>query len=363
VNYKVELAEPGAKLTSTDGLKSQLVHHNIDFKTVRGGFESFDDDAFFACACFSPRVKSSDFAKIRCRETEQLIGWFIPSLYYSEPAEFTDQKFLSDFAYAGFTKYWRSQNFMDVRSAYHAEISVSESDFADDLPEGVGFAVFSRHSLKKTKLQVSSIKISLLRDNIWVFDGGISLQSFLSGAQLAAKGIQADGRTHIDIRSLPKHCSGIDQLLCNIFSLALDELSGIGGFLYLYQVAEHLMEVNFSSAVREVSCEGLPAWKLKKKLAEITSEKYRLRKVAHQAQNNGAKAKIFDELRDECIEFLKMCQVPEEEGGNTWIDKVYSARNVLIHNHLSVLRSGANSKLEAVNTLLYRAILELIFHY
>ncbi|EEX16948.1 hypothetical protein CSE45_4423 [Citreicella sp. SE45] len=361
--YHVAITEPGAELTSSDSLEKQLIHHNIDLKTVKGGYEGFNNGAFFACACFSTRVKSSDFAKIRCKKTDQLIGWFIPSLYYAEPGEFSDQKFLSDFAYAGFTNYWKSRNFADIRRAYHKKIFASESQFADDLPEGVGFAVFSKESVKKARLQIPSIKISLLRNSIWAFDGNIPLQSFMSGAQVASRGSFPNGRTHIDIWRLPKHCSDIDKLLCDILDLALDELTGIGGFLYLYQVAEHLMEVNFSIAVHEISREGLPAWKLKKKLAEATSERYRLRKVAHQAQGNGAEAKIFDDLRIECTKFLNICQVPQEEDSHTWIDKVYSARNTLIHNHLSVLRSGANSQLESVNSLLYRAILELIFHY
>ncbi|MER5170665.1 hypothetical protein [Thioclava kandeliae] len=363
MSYDIELAEYGAKLQSTDGHQRQLVRHNVDLTTVKGGFQEFDDNAFFACACISPRVKSSDFTKIRCKKTEQLIGWFIPALYYSEPWEFTDQKFLSDFAYAGFVKYWKSRSFESIRRNFHAEITEGESDFADDLPDDIGLAVFSRQSLKKTELQLSSIKISLLRNNIWAFDGGIPLQRFLSSAQLAARDTQADTRRHVEILHLPKHCSDIDQLLCSILDLAVDELSGIGGFLYLYQVAEHLMEVSFSNSVREISHQGLPAWKLKKKLTDVSSEIYRLREVARQAQINGAKAEIFDDLRDECISFLDMCQASHQEDSNTWIDKVYGARNILIHNHLSVLRSGANSKLESVNKLLYRAILELIFHY
>lgn len=361
--YNVSFIEPGAELKSSDGHEKQLIHHNIDLKTVRGGYEGFNDRAFFACACFSTRTKSSDFAKIRCKRTDRLIGWFVPSLYYSEPEEFSDQRFLSDFAYAGFRNYWKSQNFEDIRGAYHKKIFASESQFADDLPDGVGFAVFSKESLKKTKLHIPSIKISLLRNNIWAFDGKIPLQRFMSGVQVAAKGSVPNGRTHIDILRLPEHCNDIDQLLCDILDLALDELTGIGGFLYLYQVAEHLMEVNFSSAVHKISREGLPAWKLKKKLAEATSERYRLRKVAHQAQEKGAEARIFDELRDECINFLNKCQIDQSEDSHTWIDEVYNARNTLIHNHLSVLRSGANSQLETVNNLLYRAILELIFHY
>lgn len=363
MSYDIEFTEQGAVLKSTGGLENQLVNHNIDLKTVKGGFENFSEGAFFSCACFSPRVKSSDFAKIRCKDTEQLIGWFIPSLYFAEPGEFSDQKFLSDFAYAGFIQFWRSQGFEDIRGEYHAEISTGESEFSDSLPENIGFVVFSKESLKKTRLQISSIKISLLRKNIWVFDGKIPLQSFLTGAQLASNGIHAESQSYIDIVHLPKHCGDIDHLLCNILDLALDELSGVGGFLYLYQVAEHLMEVNFSSAVQEISRESLPAWKLKRKLSEATSERYRLRKVAHQAQKNGAKTTIFDDLQVECTKFLKTCQTPQEEDSKTWIDQVYNTRNILIHNHLAVLRSGANSQLKIVNTLLYRAVLELIFHY
>ncbi|MFZ3584182.1 hypothetical protein ACOI1H_18750, partial [Loktanella sp. DJP18] len=168
---------------------------------------------------------------------------------------------------------------------------------------------------------------------------------------------------NIVIHPLPKDRKDVAELISSILSMAHGEISGIGGFLYLYQIAEHLMELHFAELVQSALRQSLPAWKLKKKLTEATSESARLRQIARRASDNGANMLVFDSLGTACNDLLKSCDAERDADSNTWIDSMYGVRNLLVHNHLSIIRSNSSSKLEQINSLLHRAMLEMIFKY
>lgn len=342
-----------------------LVQHNINLDEVRGGFSKFNRDAFFSCACISNRKNSSAFCRIRSKKSNKLVGWFIPSLYYSEPEQFSDTRFLGDFAYAAFLHFWDLPEYKQVRDLHFVRPPLADGGirFCDILPEELGFIVLSKECFKKEKIQISELKMSMLRNGIWPYGNEMHYSLFFDSATAAISGVQEEQAKNLGIYPLSNSCKPVANLLSSILSMAHREFSGVGGFLYLYQFSEYLMEVNFSSAVTEISGKSLPAWKLKKKLSEVTSESYRLRSVARQARENGATMAIFDALGDECRLFLRACGVEQEDENKMWIDWVYAVRNLLVHNHLSVLRSGVSAKLERINILLHRATLELVFHY
>lgn len=361
--------EPEGAVVRVNGSRdSFFVHHNIDLAEVRGEFESFDPDAFFSCACISRKMRSADFSRVRAPSGDIPIGWIIPILYFSEPHQFYDTKYLADFAYAGFVQFWRSEVYAGLRKLAANVLPVSDCDFSSVLPEDYAFAVFSREFFKRSKLSLAELQFSLLRQGVWPLNGDVDY-SVLQSARRAAlqideqNNVARDHVKNLKTYRISKSCGDVEHLLTSVISMAHQEFSGLGGFLYLYQVVEHLMEITFSDAVYEASRQRLPAWKLKRKLTDASSETFRLRKIAGRAAENGASVLIFDILGDACRRFIASCDSDAETNSMTWIDSVYRVRNILVHNHLSVMRSGSASQLGEVNALLHRAVLELIFYH
>ena len=357
----------GVSLPNQEADEGILIKHNIDLQNVRGGLSDFQHDAFFSCACLSLRTQSQAFARLRDQQNTKPIGWIIPSLYFSEPSEFYDTKLLADFAYAAFYHFWTKESYAGIRD-YVCTDSLSTEYFSDIISEEIGFIVISKESFKKTKISLIELKLSLLRNGIFVLDSGIhhqTQQENINRALTLNSDLLHDRVTATSFRTLnlPDSCKSIDNLLGSIFDLAHKELFGVGGFLYLYQVAEYLMEINFSEKVLDISNQGNPAWKLKRKLGEVASEAFRLRDIARRAAENAAHTLVFDKLGVACQDFIKICLPSEESGDKTWIDSVYAVRNLLVHNHLAILREGASFRLEKINSLLHMAVLELIFCY
>lgn len=339
-----------------------LVTHNLNLSEVRGGLEAFEEDAFFSCTCLSSREKSSDHARIRDKQSGKPIGWYIPSLYFSEPDQFLDVKYLPDFAYAAFLHFWRRE--VRAESQFFAnppfKDGFAEFQFFELFAENIGFLVFSKVALKESHLSLSDLKISLLRNGIFPLDESMRYGDLENAARIALSTFPSNATNKINIHRLPEASRNVGALLSSVLSMAHGELSGIGGFLYLYQIAEHLTEVKFASLVKETSGLSLPPWKLKEKLSDITSERYRLKKIAHSAGECGANMAIFDTLGDECKSFLRATNVLPEEKNKTWIEWVYDVRNLIVHNHLAILRAGTSNRLEKINSLLHRSALELI---
>lgn len=363
----VNFVENGAVISTLTSESNILIRHNIDLSEVRGGFSGFTDRSFFSCPCISMRAKSQSFARLRDLNSGNPIGWFIPSLYFSEPDQFYDQKFLADFAYASFMHFWISENYSFVRHSNLSNVT-SDKSFTDIVPDEMGFIVISKEAIKKARIRLSDLKISLLRQAVWVltdkdyFHGYEQVASRVLSIEnsLLNEGVE---KNNLKTFRLSLACSDVEELIVSILSMAHKEIFGVGGFLYLYQLAEHLMEVNFSERVKQISNESLPAWKVKKKLNEATSEAFRLREIARRATENGAHALIFDALGVACHAFIKSCAPGESDEVKNWMDEVYAVRNILVHNHLSVLRAKASADLEKINILLHRAMLELLFEY
>lgn len=346
------------------------VAHNIDISNVRGGYENFNLGAFFSCVCISRRIKSSDFAKIKSPSNDMSIGWLIPALYFSEP-ELFEERFLRDFAYAGFMQFWKEEANKACREFFVLNNSSAECDFSDILPEECSIAVFSKESFKNSKLDFASLKVSLLKHGVWPIDGELppavfhenSKQALIKENEFITVNSQ---RKNIKTLFISKRCKDVDQLLISLVTMAHKDMTGVGGFLYLFQIYEYMMEVSFSEAVADLSKRRLKAWNLKNKLNEAATESVRLRKIASKASDAGASSSIFDALGRQCFEFVKCCgEVSENDDYNNkvWIEWVYKVRNLSVHNHLGVLRCGAHSSFSSVNALLHLAVIEMLFFY
>lgn len=357
----------GVNFTNSDYSEIVEIRHNIDLTTVRGGYAKFDKNAFFSCLCISRETRSGSFVRVKNPSREFPVGWIVPALYFSEPDEFKDIKYLSDFAYAGFLHFWESDGYATAREHFIGHHLPTSTEFSELFPEGISFAVFSKENFLRSKVSIAHLNLSLLRQGVWPFNGRVDIDIFLANAKraLAVENniIGNRERSYIETYKIPKACKSVDNLLVDILSRAHQEFSGVGGFMYMYQVAEHLMEVNFSDLVRKASQEDLPAWKLKKKLTEAASEIGRLRKIAHIANQNRANSLIFDVLKEQCDIFIRSCDVQDDEGEKNWIDLVYYVRNIIVHNHMAIIRSGSSYLLENINAALHRAVIELIFCY
>lgn len=368
MDVQSSLEPEGALVRVSSSEASFRVLHHIDLTQVRGGFENFDTDAFFSCACISRQMRSADFRRVLAPSGDFSLGWIIPIVYFSEPQQFYENKYLADFAYAGFIQFWRSGGYSDLRNFATNVFLAGDREFSDSLPEDYGFAVFSREYLKRSKLSLAELQFSLLRQGVWPINGDVnySILQFACRTSLQIderNGVVRDHFKKLKTFQISNSCGDVEHLLTSVISMAHQEFSGLGGFLYLYQVIEYLMEITFSDEVYDVSRQKLPAWKLKKKLVDASSESIRLRKIAHRVAENGASVGIFDVLGAVCRRFISCCAPDAEIDSMTWIDSVYRVRNILVHNHLSVMRSGAAAQLGDINGLLHRAALELIFHH
>lgn len=351
-------------------LTNTRVTHNISTQDVRGGYDNFNSDAFFSCVCVSRRTKSSDFARFRSPSSDFPIGWLIPALYFSEPEQF-EERYLSDFAYAGFIHFWQQDANKACREFFALNSSPEECRFSDILPEDCSIAVFSKEQFKKSKLDFASLKVSLLKHGVWPIDGELPPAIFYENSKNALvkeeEFFSSDSQSkNIKTYFVSKSCKDVDRLLISLVTMAHKDMTGVGGFLYLFQIYEYMMEVSFSEAVAELSKKQLKAWSLKKKLNEAAAESVRLRKIANKASDAGASSLIFDALGRQCFEFVKCCgEVSKEDGydDKMWIEWVYKVRNLAVHNHLGVLRCGAHSSFSSVNALLHLAVIEMLLFY
>jgi hypothetical protein len=277
---------------------------------------------------------------------------------------------LADFAYAAFLKSLSGE--IEGINALVNQITATEANesigFSELIPEHVSFAVFSKDCVKKSKISLVEIELSLLKGDIHIIRNDSEFAHKESLNKLTLKEIknqinQSKITKDIHVSKLPKTCANVEILIQEVLAMATQEMTGVGGFLCLYQVLEYLMEDMFSVMVYGASQSNTSAWKLKSDLSEATSESKRLRKIAERAQKNGANPKLFDELKEMCKLFLGDCKLDVEPKEKIWIDYVYACRNTLIHNQLLAHRVGAFKHILPLNICMRRAVLELSFSY
>ncbi|MBP1844796.1 hypothetical protein J2046_003063 [Rhizobium petrolearium] len=348
------------------GEKLFIFTHKLPLAELqKEGKGAFPDSSFVMYPCFTGRDESGAFRKIITNKKR--VGWLVPVNYFAEPDLYLDEPFLLDFAYAGMRQALINPSLLSFSEA-EALIrgGVSEAPLESLFSPFLSFCVLSRQVLEEEGLQFNHCYYSLKRQGVFILSNRRELE--------VCSGFINDGSLLTPYDDLFMSAEPTSLKICapsSTIAAHLNEFTRIvqptalnltspWTYLSYYQVLEMLIEDVLSKEVRQIAQEQLTAWELRKRLAEISGEKKRLHIV--NSVTTGRQRATFDRLHALCVQLLDTCG-ETTDGKDDWVASMYACRNLIVHNQLSVYRSGAEGQMPAINIFMMKAVLDIMFNY
>lgn len=332
----------------------------IEVLSVRHDVETEEDprpiERYISCLCYTGRAKAGDFARVEFAGGEQTtrMGYVFPANCFSEP-ELFDGGWPAKFAEVGFRKSVSIENISRFSRLRLPPDATSLGDLTLDqvFSEEISVLVIGIDAARKTKMSLKELELSLICSGIYPLDDPDDIK--VSEVTTPREGKYTLRRVSSYFRVDAHH-------FVRLIRRADRDRTGVGAFLTYYQVVEYCISFILGWSVRDLTYSNLDAWRLRDALSDAANEGKRFNKLYSHHTSPSCDHGVFEELRLESLKFIQSLGVDNAEGWG-WCEAVYKSRNMIVHNQISIFRSGSADKLSDLNRAMRSACLEIVAHF
>lgn len=298
--------------------------------------------------CLTGFHGEAQVARVQTRGEHTPLGYVMPITAFRSDAGLGDE-WTKRFAHVAFRKLISLENF-ERYAAWKAFDSLrGKRLFPDEVfPDDLSLLILGKLNLEKAAISQSYLDLMLL-------DHGITR---VGNAGWGKRPINlAKFSKNISVRSMSQVIKDDISVIYSVISSSDDDRSEVGRFIRLYQIMEYCLEAVYSWGLSSLLKAGFSSWKLKKKLGELTGERYRLGVLVSHCLSKPLSSSPFDLLAEECRNFLTA--LSEDADDQSWQKLLYAVRNVVVHDQIRMLRA-VNVPLTSINRHLRQVCFEVI---
>ena len=311
---------------------------------------------YISCLCYSGRNSAADIANVIFSGPyrDERLGYVFPSNCFSE-ADLFEGGWQAYFAEVGFRKSLTVDQISKLSSLRLPSEATrfGQLGFDEVFGESASVLVISTDAIKKTKMSLEEVELSLIVSGLYPLSEQLS-------ADVCKVVIPKEG--NYKLKRVSSFFRGDAGHFVNLFRRADRDRTGVGAFLTYYQVIEYCISYILGWSVRDLSESDLDAWKLRDALGNASNEKSRFNKLYSDHTSHSCDHEIFEGVRQAAFNFLRNLEVEGFEKWG-WCEAVYKSRNMIVHNQISIFRSGTIEDLITLNKTMRAACLEIVTHF
>lgn len=336
---------------SYSGIEILSVRHEITLDEAPR-----EENKYISCLCYSGRSSAADIARVEFSGPlgNERLGFVFPANSFSE-AGLIEGGWPAYFAEVGFRRSLtidQISKLSPLRLPSEAK-SLGRVSFDEVFGEYSSVLVMSIEAIKRTKMSLEELELSLIISGLYPLNEQLSSE--------ACK-IMMPQEGAYKLRRVSSFFTSDAGHFLRLFRRADRDGTGVGAFLTYYQVIEYCIAYILEWSVRELSTNDLDAWKLRDALSDASNEKSRFNKLYSHHTSHSCDHSIFEEVRQAAFNFLGNLDVKDFEGWG-WCEALYKSRNMIVHNQITIFRSGTIEDLRFLNKAMRSACLQIVTHF